>query len=577
MILSDFARAARGEGGVDLLLRHARIVDVHAGVVREGSVAVSDGVIVGCGEGYEAAHTVDLEGAYLCPGFIDGHVHLESSMVMPPEYARAVVPRGTTAVVTDFHEIANVLGTEGVRALMRAGEGLPLDIWVMAPSCVPATDLETAGARLEAAELLELRRDVRVIGLGEMMNFPGVVHGDPGVLAKLEAFRGAPIDGHAPGLSGRALAAYAGVGIGSDHECTTAEEAREKLAVGMRLAIRQGSTARNLAALLPVVTSANSRRCYFCTDDRHPEDLLMEGHMDQVLREAVASGLDPLIAIQMATCNAREFLGLEGGGVARGFAGTGVVAPGYVADLVVLESLEEFAVRQVYKRGVLVAEEGRLRSQKALELPEAVNTIKICWERAGDIAVPASRGRMRVIGLIPDQIVTEALAEEPAVAGGLVVSDTGRDLLKLCVFERHTGSGNVGIGFIRGLGMRSGAMASTVAHDSHNLVVAGVSDEDILAAARAVEAMGGGQAVVEAGEVRAKLALPMGGLMSTDPLESVAASVRSLQVAARGLGCGLRDPFMALAFMALPVIPALKLTDRGLFDVNEFRHVDLFL
>jgi len=568
MDLSDFVRAARGDADVDLLLRNAQVVDVHGATLRLASVAIRAGVIVGFGEGYQATHTVDLEGAYLCPGFIDGHVHLESSMVMPPEYARAVVPRGTTAVATDFHEIANVLGLAGIRALMRAGEGLPLDIWVMAPSCVPATDLETAGARLEASDLLELRSESRVIGLGEMMNFPGVVHGDPGVLAKLEAFRGAPIDGHAPGLTGRELAAYAGTGIGSDHECTTVAEACEKLALGMRLAIRQGSTARNLEALLPAVTTSNSRRCYFCTDDRHPEDLLAEGHLDQILREAVAGGLDPLIALQMATCNAREFLGLQG---------TGVVAPGYIADLVVLADLERFSVRQVYKNGVLVAEDGHLLSQAVLELPSARNTIKIAWEKAGDIRVPARSARLRVMGIIPDQIITESLVCEPRVEEGLTVSDPDRDILKLCVFERHTGSGNVGIGFIRGLGLRSGAMASTVAHDSHNLVVAGVADADILAAARSVEAMGGGQVVVDGGEVRAALPLAMGGLMSMEPLEAVAAEVRSLRGAARELGCGLRDPFMALAFMALPVIPALKLTDRGLFDIGEFRHVDLFV
>ncbi len=568
MDLSDFVRAARGDGQVDLLLRHAQVVDVHAAISRPASVAIHAGVIVGFGEDYQAEATLDLEGAYLCPGFIDGHVHLESSMVMPSEYARAVVPRGTTAVATDFHEIGNVLGIPGIRAMMQAGEGLPLDIWVMAPSCVPATDFETAGARLEAADLVELRSDSRVIGLGEMMNFPGVVHGDPGVLAKLEAFRGTPIDGHAPGLSGRELAAYTGTGIGSEHECTAAAEAREKMELGMRLAIRQGSTARNLEALLPVVTASNAHRCYFCTDDRHPEDLLAEGHMDQILREAVAGGLDPFLALQMVTCNARSFLGLRD---------TGVVAPGYLADLVVLEDLERFNVRQVYKKGVLVAEDGRLLSRSALELPAARNTIKISWERAGDIRVGARSGKMRVIGLIPDQIVTSSLVEDVRTDGGMAVSDPDRDILKLCVFERHTGSGNVGIGFIRGLGLRSGAMASTVAHDSHNLVVAGVSDEDILAAARAVEAMGGGQVVFDGGEVRAALPLAMTGLMSMEPLEAVASEVRSLLAAARGLGCSLRDPFMAMAFMALPVIPALKLTDRGLFDVGEFRHVDLWV
>jgi adenine deaminase len=565
MAFKDFMAVARGEAEADLLITGALIIDVFEGVVEEGSVAISDGRIAGFGD-RPAKNRVDIGGAYLCPGFIDGHVHIESSMVSLPEYARAVVPSGTTAVVTDYHEIANVLGIEGIHYMMSLSEGLPLDVFVMLPSCVPATPMETAGAVLEAKDLAPLLQEETVIGLGEVMNFPGVINADPAVIAKIAACKGLPIDGHAPGLTGRDLDAYIAAGVESDHECVSADEAAEKLAKGMFIYIREGSTARNLEALLPIVSPANVGRCIFVDDDRQPKDLLDEGHMDHILRKAVGLGLDPLTAIRMVTLNAASRFGLrERGGI----------VPGWLADLVVLEDLEGFKVLQVYKGGGKVAEGGTL-GMEVRPGPPAPGAMRIAWEKTGGIEARADGGEMLVIGVIPDQIVTTRLSEKPAVADGKAVCDITRDLLKICVFERHLGTGNVGIGFIHGFGLREGAIASTVAHDSHNLMVVGASDEDILAAARAVEKMGGGQAVVSGGKVLADLPLDVAGLMSTLPLREVRDRVHGLQEAARKLGCPLSDPFMTLSFMALPVIPELKITDKGLFDVGSFSHVPLF-
>ena len=561
-----FLAVARGDVEADFLLTGARIVDVFEGMVEEGSVAVSGGRIAGFGD-RPAKESIDLRGAYLCPGFIDGHVHIESSMVSLSEYARAVVPAGTTAVVTDYHEIANVLGIEGILYMMRSSRGLPLDVFVMLPSCVPATPMETAGAILEAADLVPLLGEEAVIGLGEVMNFPGVINADHAVMAKIAACSGLPIDGHAPGLTGRELDAYIAAGVESDHECVSAEEAAEKLAKGMFIYIREGSTARNLETLLPIVNLANAGRCIFVDDDRQPKDLLDEGHMDFILRKAVRSGLDPITALRMVTINTAQRFGLRD---------RGGIVPGWRADLVVLEDLEAFKVLQVYKGGERVVEDGAFMPDVPPGLP-APGAMNIAWEKMEGIEVQAAGAEMRIIEVIPDQIITRRATAKPTVEEGRVVCDISRDVLKICVFERHRGSGNVGVGFIRGFGLREGALASTVAHDSHNLMVVGVSDSDILAAARAVERMGGGQVVVIGGEVVAELPLDVAGLMSTLPLRDVRDRVKGLQEAARRVGCMLADPFMTLSFMALPVIPELKMTDRGLFDVGTFSHVALFV
>lgn len=566
MELEKLIAAARGEEPADLLLKNARLVNVLSGEIHAADVAVAGGRVLGWGA-YEAREVVDVGGRFVCPGFIDAHVHLESAMVRPAEFARAVVPRGTTAVCTDPHEIANVLGLEGVRYMLQASEGLPLRVYVMAPSCVPATNMETAGAELTAAEIEALWAHERVIGLAEMMNFPGVLYRVPEVLAKLRAAAGRPIDGHAPGLGGLDLNAYVAAGVGSDHETTELEEAREKLRRGMHLMIREGTTARNLEALLPVVTPANAGMCHFCTDDRHPDTLLTEGGVDDVVRKAIARGLDPVTAIQMATINtARYFRRWD----------VGAVAPGFRADLVVLDDLEGLRAWRVYAGGRLVAEEGRYLAATAEGTPVPVPRSMNVDPAAVDFTIRAGEGPARVIGIIPEQIVTEDLRLEPTVEDGAVVADPARDLAKLAVVERHRGTGRTGLGLVHGLGLRRGALASSVAHDSHNVVVAGAGDDDMRAALAAVVEMGGGQVVVDGGRVLAACPLPIAGLMSDRPLPEVRDQVAALTEAAHGLGSSLPDPLMTMSFLALPVIPALKLTDRGLVDVIRFDFVPMF-
>jgi adenine deaminase len=527
--------------------------------------------IAGLGEGYAAAHrTLDLDGRYVAPGLIDAHVHIESSMVTPAEFARAVVPRGVTTVITDPHEIANVLGLAGIRFMLEDGAAAPLDIWVNAPSCVPATDLETSGARLDAVDLMTLLGEPRLLGLAEVMNFPGVVAGSEDVLAKLRAFRGRVVDGHCPGLTGRPLNAYAASGISSDHECVTAEEAREKLRTGLTVFIREASNARNLRALLPLVSPTNERRLCFCTDDRQPEDLLGEGSVDHLVREAIAGGVDPVTAIRMATHNPAEHYRLDD---------RGAVVPGRRADLFVFSDLNEPRAEMVFRGGELVAENGEMRlarpgsSSAATELPK---TVRLDTGRL-DFAIPVQGRRIRVIGIVPDQLLTESLVLEPAVRDGFAVADTGRDLLKMAVVERHHASGKLGLGFVRGLGLTRGALAGTVAHDHHNLVVIGADDLSMWTAMMAVAEAGGGQAVALGQEVLAVLPLPIAGLMSDRPIEEVRDQARDLLAAARKLGARLREPFMAMSFLALEVIPALKLTDKGLVDVERFEVVPLFV
>jgi adenine deaminase len=566
MTLESLIAVARGEEPADLILRNAQVVNVLSGEVHPADVAVYGGRVVGLGE-YQAREVVDLAGKHVCPGFVDAHVHLESSMVQPSEFARAVIPCGTTSVVCDPHEIANVLGLDGVRYILEASEELPLTVYIMAPSCVPATHMESAGAELTAADLEELWVYERVIGLAEMMNFPGVLFRLPAVLEKIRAAGGRPVDGHAPGLSGLDLNAYVAAGVRSDHECTELEEAREKLRRGMHILIREGTTARNLHPLLPLVTAQNARLCHFCTDDRHPDTLLSEGHIDGIVRQAIAWGLDPVMAIQMATINTAEYF--------RQWH-VGAIAPGYRADLLVLGDLETVRVERVYAAGQLVAEEGQALFSPA-DLPHVPIRPSVNVDLAAlDLGIEAGEGPVRVIGAIPGQVVTADLRLEPTIEGGGVVSDPDRDLLKMAVIERHHGTGNVGLGLVKGVGLKGGAIASSVAHDSHNLIVIGASDGEMRAAVAAIAEMGGGQVVVADGEVRAACPLPIAGLMSDRPLEEVHDQVETLTRAAHGLGCTLPDPLMTMSFLALPVIPSLKLTDRGLVDVNKFDFVPLF-
>jgi adenine deaminase len=559
---------ARGDQAADLLLTGGRVVDVFTGSVIDADVAVADGVIASVGQARDAAETVDLAGRFLLPGLIDAHVHLESSMVTPYEFARAVVPRGTTAVVTDPHEVANVAGLAGVEWLLEASEGLPLAVLVMAPSCVPATHLATAGAELDAADLEVLAQHPRVIGLAEVMNVPGVVLGDPAVHAKIDAFAGRPVDGHGPGLTGNWLQAYAAAGVGTDHETLTPEEALEKLRLGMRVWLREGTGARNLVDLLPVVTEATSRRCGFCTDDRHPHDLLDDGHIDHLVRLAVANGLDPITAIQMATLNIAEFYGLDD---------RGAVAPGRRADLVVCGDLSDFRAERVFVGGQVVAEDGSPTGTWPEPRADAsgVAGAVVVDPDAVDLGVDDPGSSVRVIGLVPGQIVTEHRVEELSPRDGELVADAEDGLAKLAVIERHRGTGNVGLGFLRGLGPLDGALACTIAHDHHNLIVAGGDDQSMLTAIAEVVRLGGGVVVARGREVLAGLPLPYAGLISDRPLAEVRAQLDGLSKAARTCGCTHPDPVMALSFVALEVIPTLKLTDLGLVDVERFELVPL--
>lgn len=567
MDLEERLRHARGESAADLLLANARVVNVLSGEILEGNVAVAGAWIVGMGE-YEAREVVDLEGAYLAPGFIDAHVHIESSMVPPSVFARTVVPRGTTTVVSDPHEIANVLGLEGIRFMLDDAEGSHLSVQVMASSCVPATAMETSGASLDARELEALRRHPHVPGLGEVMNYPGVVHGDPGVLEKLRTFEGRVIDGHAPGLSGKALCAYVAAGIGSDHECTTAEEALEKLRLGMTIFIREATGARNLHELVPLVNETNQHRFCLCTDDRHPAELMDEGHIDHLVRMCIERGVDPLTAIRMATCNPADYFRLRD---------RGAIAPGRRADLVAFTDLRAPRPHRVWSGGMLVARDGvmsaALPARGAAVLPDTMN---VDWE-AVDLRVPGGTGLARVIGIVPDQIVTTALEVPIGSTNRWAVADGERDLAKLAVIERHRASGRVGLGFVRGLGLRRGALASSVAHDHHNIVVAGIDDRSMRTAARRVGDLGGGLVVARDDDVLAEVPLPLAGLMSPEPLETVRAGIDRAVAEARVLGSLLHDPFMTLSFLALEVIPSLKLTDAGLVDVARFEVVPLWI
>jgi adenine deaminase len=559
---------ARGDEPADLLLRDARLVNVLSGEIYRTGIAIAGAHVAGLGEDYTARRVIDLAGRYVCPGLIDAHVHVESAMVPPSEFARAVVPRGVTSVVTDPHEIANVLGLAGIRFMLDDAAGAPLDVWVNAPSCVPATDLETSGARLDAVDLMTLLGEPRLLGLAEVMNFPGVIAGDEEVLAKLRAFRGRVVDGHCPGLSGPRLGAYAAAGVRSDHECTTAAAAREKLRAGLAVFLREASNAHNLAALLPLVSPANERRLCLCTDDRQPVDLLAEGSVDHLLRLAIAAGVDPVIAIRMATLNPAEHYRLDD---------RGAVAPGRLADLMVFADLAAPRAELVLRRGEVVAQDGALLASRPTARPRGgAKTVRVDLFQL-DFSIPAAARRMRVIGVVPDQLLTESLVLEATVRDGQAVADPQRDLLKIAVIERHRGSGNRGLGFVRGFGLTRGAMASTVAHDHHNLVVVGADDFSMRTAALAVAEAGGGQAVAVGSGVLALLPLPIAGLMSDLPIEEVRDRSLELLDAARQLGARLRDPFMAMSFLGLEVIPALKLTDQGLVDVERLQLVPLFV
>ena len=564
---ASLIRYARGDEPVDLLIKNARVVNVLSGEILPSDVAVAGTRIVGLGD-YQAREVLDLEGAYLAPGFIDAHVHIESAMVTPREFARAVVPRGTTTVVTDPHEIANVLGLDGIRFMFETAKHGPLSMYVMASSCVPATNMETNGAVLHWYDLVSLKSDPWVLGLAEVMNFPGVVYGDEEVLAKLDTFSDMVMDGHCPGLTGKALQAYVASGIGSDHECTSVEEAREKLRLGLTIFIREATNARNLKTLLPLVNEHNQHRICLCTDDRTPADLLDQGHIDYMVRTAIEQGLEPLTAIRLATWNTARYFGLHD---------RGAITPGRRADLIAFHDLKDLRPHLVLRGGQTVARDGHMVvGRQEQPLRSLRSTMNVDWS-AVDFRIPAEGVRARVIGVIPDQLVTENLSLEIPNLGGFAHTQPDQDLLKIAVIERHLASGNVGHGFVRGVGLQRGAVASSVAHDHHNLVVIGADDTSMTTAARHAAALGGGMVVAAGEQVLAEVPLPLGGLMSTEPVEEVRRQLDTALKAAHELGARLHDPFMAMSFLGLEVIPSLKLTDRGLVDVDRFEIVPLWV
>ncbi len=570
--LKDKIRVASGGGMADLLIKNGRVVDVFSGQIEKKDVAIFGGVIVGFGD-YQAKKIVDVKGDFLCPGLIDGHVHVESSMVTLPEFARTVLPNGTTSVVIDPHEIANVHGREGIRFMAESARGIPLNVFIMLPSCVPATNMETSGATLRASALRPFFKEPWAIGLAEMMNFPGVIFRDPEVLRKIEMAKGRPIDGHAPMLSGKGLYAYLTAGIRSDHECTALKEAKEKLKNGMWIMIREGTTARNLKDLLPSVTEKNSRRIFFVTDDRHPKELLEEGHIDSIIRQAIQWGADPILAIQMATLNTAEYFRLDG---------LGAIAPGFRADLVTFDHLGQFRIGKVFKDGVLVAENGKVlvtsaSKSKGLKVGLRVRgSVRVRPLKEDAFLLRSNQPLAKVIQLIPNQIVTRKVVKKIILKEGVAYPDIKEDILKIAVVERHKATGNIGIGFVNGFGLKKGAIGSSVAHDSHNLIIVGTNDHDILKAVNVIRAMRGGLAVVSDGKVLSSLPLPIAGLMSESEVPQVYLQLEALHRAVRKLGCNISDPFMALSFLSLPVIPELKITDKGLVDVNQFKFVPLF-
>ena len=550
---------ARGDEPADVVVAGGKVLSVFTKEWLEVDVAIVDGHVVGLGR-YEGRERMEVAGSYLVPGFIDAHMHIESSKLTVDEFARAVLAHGTTAVIADPHEIANVLGTDGIHWLLDSCSGLPLDVFVMASSCVPASRFESPHRPFTTGDIESLLRRHRTIGVAEMMNFPGVIAGSESEVAKLQTGLTDHVDGHAPGVRGPALNAYIAAGIRSDHEATTFEEALEKRRLGMWVMLREASIARNLRDLLPLVKRYGTERCMFCTDDREPGFIVEEGHIDQMVRVAVQEGISPEDAVVMATLNPATYHRLRH---------LGAIAPGYQADILVLDDLRSFTPRQVLKRGAAP------RFVK-LEVPEWVRqTVHLADVRASSFNVAAGPKRIRVIKLIPSQLLTGTVLVEPTTRDGCVVADPQRDLVKIAVLERHHASGRVGLGFATNVGLKRGAFASTVAHDAHNVVVMGVNDDDMAACVLRMPEIGGGIVIAEGGRVVEELPLPVAGLMSDQPLAAVHARIQSMERRLAGMGVTMNAPFMTLSFLALSVIPELKITDRGLVDVARFELVPL--
>lgn len=559
---ANLIRVARGELPADLVLHNAQVVNTVTASIDHADVAIYEGLIAGVGTYNEGGEHVDLDGDYLLPGLVDGHTHIESSMLHPARYAEAVVPRGTLTLVTDLHEIANACGLDGIEFAIRWSHRIPLDMLFMAPSCVPATPLETSGAELGPAAIRQLLARPEVIGLGEVMNYPGVLSTSPDVMDKIEAAKERPIDGHAPGLRGADLNAYLAAGIMSDHECTTREEAEEKLRKGMWLMLREGSSEKNVEELLPAVTDSTFHHCMFVVDDRTAADLAREGDIDHVVRRAIALGMNPIRAIQLATYTPARYFRMYD---------RGSIAAGKIAHLITVRDLHSFVVDRVFHRGRLVTQNGQPLFSVTPDCHELTDTVRLAPTALESLRMARTGSEFPVIELVPGQIITRKRIMAPAVRDGAFVSDVARDILKLVVAERHRGTGNVGKGFVTGFGLQRGALASTIGHDSHNVICVGVTDEDIAGAIDALQRMQGGLVVFADGAVKAALPLPIGGLLSPEPLTMVIEAQTQVEEAARQLGVGPQSPFSLLSFLALPVIPELRVTDLGVVDVAAFR------
>lgn len=561
-VLKNIIEVARGQAPADLLLKHARIINVFTGEVEKGNVALSGGRIAGVGEYYKAKEVIDLDGQYLSPAFINGHTHIESSLLDIDRYASVVIPHGTLGVISDLHEIANVLGISGIRYILDRARRLPFDFFLMAPSCVPSSHLESSGARLEAGDIKKLLRLKKCLGLGEVMNYPGIIEGNQDILAKITIASKKLIDGHAPSLRGEKLNAYLSAGIYSDHESTGLAEAKEKLSRGMFIMIREGSSEKNLETILPLVNDYNERRFFFVVDDRNPMDLVEDGDIDAVVRHSIAIGLSPIKAIQMATINPAEYFGLRK---------MGAIAPGYQANLIVISDLINVTIDKVFYKARLTAEHGMMITnfgQAKNDIPPSMNIRPFPIEA---LRLKAKGESMPVIEIIPGQIVTRKVIEKVKTNDGMVISDTENDLLKLVVVERHHSTGNIGLGMVRGFNLKKGALVSSIAHDAHNIIAVGTNDADIYQGIKEVERIGGGLAVVADGKIEASLALPVAGLLSREPAKEVAKKYTRLERVASIFGSTLTSPFSTLSFLALPVIPEIRLTDLGLVDVNAFK------
>ncbi|MCD6413411.1 MAG: adenine deaminase [Elusimicrobia bacterium] len=561
----ELVKAARGKIPVDTLFKNLRLVNVFSGKIEKTNVAVHLGVVVGFGE-YVAKKTVDLKNRFLVPGFVEGHIHIESSMLEMGEFIKAVLPYGTTTVVCDPHEIANVLGLDGITYMLQSAKYQPMDIYFTLPSTVPATNMETSGARLTAVDLMPYFSQKWVVGLGEVMNVPGVLELDREVFDKLKIVSGKVIEGHAPGLTGKDLYAYITSGVSSDHESFGREEARQKLSAGMTVMIREGSIAKNLKTLAPLVNEINHENFCLVSDDRNPSDLIEHGHLDYTIRLAIKYGIEPVIAVKMATINpARHF----------GLANRGAVAPGYFADFAIVDNLKSFNVSGVYKKGIEVARSGKVVNVKFPPKVPIRSSVNVRWLTLPDFRLSAKSEKINVIELVPNQLITRKRVENAKIENGCAVSDTERDILKMVVVERHRASGNIGFGFVKGFGLKKGAIATSVSHDSHNIVCAGCDDSSIFEAVVSIVKAGGGICCVS-GRKKEILPLPVAGLMSDRNIAFVYKKIKRLQSMARNLGCRFDDPFMVLSFLALPVIPEIKLTDKGLVDVLKNKFIGVF-